>query len=102
MGQKVLITAAGSGIGLEIARVFSKAGATVFVTDINQQALDAATKEIPGLLSTICNNGKRADIEKWFPLPPKHLAGWMCWSTTPASLDLRLLSKKLTRTNGKK
>lgn len=35
MGQKVLITAAASGIGLEIDRAFSSAGATVFITDTN-------------------------------------------------------------------
>jgi NAD(P)-dependent dehydrogenase (short-subunit alcohol dehydrogenase family) len=40
MAQKVLITAAASGIGLEIARAFAKAGATVFITDINQQTID--------------------------------------------------------------
>ena len=39
MAQKVLITAAASGIGREIARAFSSAGATVFITDINTQAL---------------------------------------------------------------
>jgi NAD(P)-dependent dehydrogenase (short-subunit alcohol dehydrogenase family) len=39
MTQKVLITAAASGIGLEIARAFSAAGAKVFITDINTQAL---------------------------------------------------------------
>jgi NAD(P)-dependent dehydrogenase (short-subunit alcohol dehydrogenase family) len=75
MAQKVLITAAGSGIGLEIARAFSQAGATVFITDINQQALDAATKDIPGLLSTLCNNGKRADIEKMVPAAVEALGG---------------------------
>lgn len=75
MAQKVLITAAGSGIGLEIARSFSAAGATVFITDINQEALDSATKEIPGLLSTLCNNGKRADIEKMVPAAVEALGG---------------------------
>lgn len=50
MSQKVLITAAPSGIGLEIARAFSAAGAKVFITDINTQALEAAKKEMPGVL----------------------------------------------------
>jgi NAD(P)-dependent dehydrogenase (short-subunit alcohol dehydrogenase family) len=39
MTQKVLVTAAASGIGLEIARAFSAAGAKVFITDINTQTL---------------------------------------------------------------
>jgi NAD(P)-dependent dehydrogenase (short-subunit alcohol dehydrogenase family) len=75
MGQKVLITAAASGIGLEIARAFSSAGATVFITDINEQAIAAAKQEIPGLLATLCNNGKRADIEKMVPAAVEALGG---------------------------
>ena len=42
MSQRVLVTGAASGIGLEIARAFSTAGALVFITDINEQALEAA------------------------------------------------------------
>jgi len=75
MGQKVLITAAASGIGLEIARAFSSAGAKVFITDINQQAVDAAKKEIPSLLATLCNNGKRSDIERMVPEAVNALGG---------------------------
>jgi NAD(P)-dependent dehydrogenase (short-subunit alcohol dehydrogenase family) len=67
MAQKVLITAAASGIGLEIARAFAEAGSTVFITDIHQQTIDAAKVEIPGLLATLCNNGKRSDIERMVP-----------------------------------
>lgn len=75
MAQKVLITAAASGIGLEIARAFAKAGATVFITDINQQTIDAAKIEIPGLLATLCNNGKRSDIERMVPEAVAALGG---------------------------
>lgn len=75
MEQKVLITAAASGIGLEIARAFSSAGARVFITDINQQAVDAAKKEIPGLLAALCNNGKRPDIERMVPAAVEALGG---------------------------
>jgi NAD(P)-dependent dehydrogenase (short-subunit alcohol dehydrogenase family) len=75
MAQKVLITAAASGIGLEIARAFAKAGATVFITDINQQTIDAVKREIPGLLATLCNNGKRSDIERMVPEAVAALGG---------------------------
>jgi NAD(P)-dependent dehydrogenase (short-subunit alcohol dehydrogenase family) len=75
MAQKILITAAASGIGLEIARAFAKAGATVFITDINQQRIDAAKMEIPGLLATLCNNGKRSDIERMVPEAVAALGG---------------------------
>ncbi len=75
MGQKVLITAAASGIGFELARAFSAADATVFITDINLQAIDAAKKEIPGLLSAVCDNSKRSDIEAMVPAAVKALGG---------------------------
>jgi NAD(P)-dependent dehydrogenase (short-subunit alcohol dehydrogenase family) len=75
MAQKVLITAAASGIGREIARAFSSAGATVFITDINTQALDAAQKEMPGLLIKMCDNSKRSDIEATVPAAVEALGG---------------------------
>ena len=75
MAQKVLITAAASGIGLEIARAFSAAGAAVFITDINEQTIDAAKTEIPGLFATLCNNGKRSDIERMVPEAVAALGG---------------------------
>ena len=75
MAQKVLITAAASGIGLEIARAFSAAGAAVFITDINEQAIDAAKTEIPGLFAALCDNGKRSDIERMVPAAVEALGG---------------------------
>jgi NAD(P)-dependent dehydrogenase (short-subunit alcohol dehydrogenase family) len=75
MSQKVLITAAASGIGLEIARAFSATGAKVFITDINTQALDAAKKEMPGVLTKLCDNSKRADIEAMVPAAVEALGG---------------------------
>jgi NAD(P)-dependent dehydrogenase (short-subunit alcohol dehydrogenase family) len=75
MAQKVLITGAAAGIGLEIARAFAEAGSTVFITDIRQQTIDAATIEIPGLLATLCNNGNRSDIERMVPEAVAALGG---------------------------
>jgi len=49
MTQRVLITAGASGIGKEVASAYAKAGAQVSVCDINEKALDAAAKDIPGL-----------------------------------------------------
>lgn len=75
MSQRVLITAAASGIGLEIARAFSASGAKVFITDINRDALAAAEKELPGLMSSVCDNSKRSDIEAMVPTAVKALNG---------------------------
>lgn len=75
MSQRVLVTGAASGIGLEIARAFSTAGARVFITDINEQALAAAQKEVPGLLTDVCDNSKRDDIESMVPTAVEALGG---------------------------
>jgi len=75
MTQKVLITAAASGIGLEIARAFSAAGAKVFITDINMQALEAVKKEMLSVMTKVCDNSKRADIEAMVPAAVEALGG---------------------------
>jgi NAD(P)-dependent dehydrogenase (short-subunit alcohol dehydrogenase family) len=75
MGQRILITGAASGIGLEIARAFSAAGATVFITDIGEPALAAARQQLPGLLTAVCDNSKRADIEATLPAAVEALGG---------------------------
>src|SRR5687768_17356485 len=75
MSQRVLVTGAASGIGLEIARAFSVTGAKVFITDINEQALAAAQKDVSGLLTGVCDNSKRADIERMVPAAIAALGG---------------------------
>ena len=64
MAQRVLITAGASGIGKEIARTFAANGATVCVCDIDAKALDTAAKDIPGLVTIVCDVSKRQDIER--------------------------------------
>ena len=39
-------------------------GATVCVYDIDVKAMETATEEIPGLLTTVCDISKRQDIER--------------------------------------
>jgi NAD(P)-dependent dehydrogenase (short-subunit alcohol dehydrogenase family) len=75
MSQKVLITAAASGIGLEVARAYALAGAAVFITDINEQAINAAKQEIPGLHAALCDNSKLDEIEKMIPAAVGALGG---------------------------
>ncbi len=45
-GKTALVTGAAGAIGKGIASGFCKGGARVFITDINQEAVDAAAKEI--------------------------------------------------------
>ena len=64
MAQRVLITAGAAGIGKEIASAYAAIGAKVCICDINQKALDAAAREIPGLKTIVCDVSKRDEIER--------------------------------------
>ncbi len=75
MTQRVLVTAGAGGIGKEIARAFVANGATVCVCDINAQALAAAAKEIPGLLTWVCDVSKRQDVERMVTSAVEGLGG---------------------------
>ena len=48
-GKTAVLTGAGSGFGLECARMGAKLGMNLVLVDVQQDALDAATKEIEGL-----------------------------------------------------
>jgi hypothetical protein len=45
-GQVVYITGGGSGIGLACANVFGKAGANVFIADMDKASLDKAASDL--------------------------------------------------------
>jgi len=75
MNQRVLVTAGASGIGREIARAFAAAGARVFVCDIDEAALEALEKELPGVGTTRCDVSKRAENERMVAAALKWLGG---------------------------
>jgi NAD(P)-dependent dehydrogenase (short-subunit alcohol dehydrogenase family) len=61
-GRRVLVTAGASGIGLAIARAFLAGGARVHVCDIDEAALGALPAAAPGVGSSRCDMGNRAQI----------------------------------------
>lgn len=65
--RRVLITAGASGIGREMARAFTAGGALVFVVDIDAQALSDLSRELPGVLTAVCDVSRRSDIERVVP-----------------------------------
>ena len=75
MNQRVLVTAGASGIGREIARAFAANGAKVFVSDLNATGLDALSKEIKGVITKVCDNSKRSDVEALIPAAVEALGG---------------------------
>ena len=75
MNQRVLVTAGASGIGREITRAFAANGAKVFVSDIDAKGLDALSKEIKGVMTKVCDNSKRSDVEALIPGAVQTLGG---------------------------
>lgn len=66
-GKIALVTGAGSGIGASIAAVFAKAGATVYVADINEAAGASVTQEIiksgHKAISILCNVADESSVK---------------------------------------
>lgn len=60
----VLITGAGMGIGASTAKTLAAAGATVIITDINEEAGSAITDEITGNGGRACFHKMNATSEK--------------------------------------
>ena len=59
-----LITGAGSGIGLQTARLFAKEGASVVCVDVNEQAAKAASASIKNSIAVKADVSKAADCER--------------------------------------
>jgi NAD(P)-dependent dehydrogenase (short-subunit alcohol dehydrogenase family) len=52
-GKTAVLTGAGSGFGLECARIGAKLGMNLVLVDVQQDALDAATREIQALGTSV-------------------------------------------------
>ena len=59
-----LITGAGSGIGLQTARLFAKEGAQVVCVDVNEKAAKDAAASIKGSFAVQADVSKAADCER--------------------------------------
>ena len=64
-GKKVLITAAGQGIGKATAIAFHNEGATVYATDINDQTLKQLKEEYSDINIYKLDSTKKIDVEKY-------------------------------------
>ena len=66
MSQRVMITAAASGIGRAIAKAFAAEGAKVHVCDVNEDALKNFREEFPDIAATHVNVRSEGEIDAWF------------------------------------
>ncbi len=73
--QRVLITAGAGGIGREIAKAFTAQGAKIYVCDLDEAALTAIRKDIPGITAAHCDMASRTAIERMVPEAVAALGG---------------------------
>jgi NAD(P)-dependent dehydrogenase (short-subunit alcohol dehydrogenase family) len=66
MPQRVMITAAASGIGRSIAKAFAADGAKVHICDVNEAALASFREEFPEIAATNVNVRSEGEIDAWF------------------------------------
>ena len=74
-GLRVLVTAGAAGIGRVMARTFTEHGAKVHICDIDEKALAATKKQLPGVTQTVADVSKLDDVEKLFADVKAHLHG---------------------------
>lgn len=63
-GQRVLVTAGAAGIGRSIAEAFLGNGASVFVCDLDEKALDTVAGELPDLHTGRCDVSRANEVER--------------------------------------
>ena len=64
-GKKILVTAAGQGIGRATAVAFHNDGANVIATDINEKTLSALNKEFPNIKTKKMDSTQTNEISKF-------------------------------------
>jgi NAD(P)-dependent dehydrogenase (short-subunit alcohol dehydrogenase family) len=75
---RVLVTAGGGGIGLEIAQSFLREGARVHVCDIDQHAIAALAGGHPALSASVCDVADRQQVDRLFAEAIDQLGGLDC------------------------
>lgn len=73
--QRVLITAAASGIGWQTANDFLQDGAQVFIADVDAQALQRSLARQPALRGCVCDVSDEAQVEQLFAQALQWLGG---------------------------
>lgn len=66
MAQRVIITAAASGIGLSIARAFAAKGARIHICDVSEDHLDSFRAANPGIAAARVDVSDEDEVDSWF------------------------------------
>jgi NAD(P)-dependent dehydrogenase (short-subunit alcohol dehydrogenase family) len=66
MQNRVMITAAATGIGRAIAKAFFDEGAHVHICDVNEEALAIFREDFPEIAATHVNVRNEAEVDLWF------------------------------------
>src|SRR6266436_4973476 len=65
-GKKALVTGGASGIGEAVSRVFTEAGASVIIADIDQTRAGALSKELAGSSVAVCDITREDQVKSLF------------------------------------
>jgi NAD(P)-dependent dehydrogenase (short-subunit alcohol dehydrogenase family) len=74
-GQRVLITAAASGIGRVIAETLLNSGARLYICDINAEQLAACQSALPNIGATVADVADPLQVDRLFDEVASHLGG---------------------------
>ncbi|HET7083791.1 MAG TPA: SDR family oxidoreductase [Rhizomicrobium sp.] len=74
-GKRVVVTAGGSGIGLEIASAFLAAGSKVLVCDIQPGSIERLTRSLPDVHGCVADVSREEDVASMFALADQKLGG---------------------------
>ncbi len=74
-GKRVLVTAGGDGIGLEIARAFAGAGSKILVCDIRPESLARLADDLPHIHSCLADVSCEKDVASMFDVVDQKLGG---------------------------
>lgn len=74
-GLRVLITAGGAGIGRAMTEAFAAGGAKVHLSDIDEAALDATAKALPGVTTSLCDVADPRAVDAFFAEGEARLGG---------------------------
>lgn len=74
-GKHAIITAAGSGIGKRTAEVFHAAGCRLFLCDIDEAALDAVVKALPGSFGMVVDVSDMTQVDRFMDVALAELNG---------------------------